>query len=420
MQKSIECSVITASKPFNVPKKGKKIKPMSFNNDVLVMDKPICIGIIGAGQLGKMIVQEAKRMSLKAIVLDPEEKSPASFVADEQIVADFKDETAIRELAKRCDLITYEIELANSAVLKELELNKYPVHPSPETLRIIQNKHRQKLFLTENKLSTPNFSLVKSKDHLHELCADYGFPVMLKACEDSYDGRGNFLISSKDQISKAFLYFKGKECFLEQFIPFQKELSVMVARNLSGQIEAFPIAENIHKDNILDLTIVPARVPDQVKMATNLLAEKTVQSLEGCGIFGIEMFLTEDGEVLVNEIAPRPHNSGHYSLDACSISQFEQHLRAVMNLPLSKPRLLTSAVMVNILGAESFEGPYKIKGLNKIFSVPGLKLHIYGKKFSKPRRKLGHMTITSETTREALSRAEEARSFLQVLYSSVR
>ena len=238
---------------------------MSFNNDILVMDKPICIGIIGGGQLGKMIVQEAKRMSLKTIVLDPEEKSPASFVADRQIVADFKDENAIRELANKCDLLTYEIRVANSTTLKELELNKYPVHPSPETLRIIQNKHRQKLFLTKNKLATPHFSLVESKDYLHKLCADYGYPIMLKACEDSYDGRGNFLISSKDQITEALSYFKGRECMIEQFIPFQKELSIMVARNLDGQVESFPVTENRHKDNILDFTIVPARVPDQVR-----------------------------------------------------------------------------------------------------------------------------------------------------------
>jgi 5-(carboxyamino)imidazole ribonucleotide synthase len=385
------------------------------NSDLLAMDRPICVGIIGGGQLGKMIAHEARRMSLKIIVLDPTEGCPAAKVADEQIVADFKDESAIMKLADRCDILTYEIELANSSALKELESKNYPVRPAPETLRMIQNKYRQKSFLKKNKITVPEFELVQSKEHLQELCKKFELPAMLKACEDSYDGRGNFLITSEDKIREGFNYFASRECMLEKFVPFTKEISIMVARNPSGQIESFPVAENIHRNSILDTTIVPARISRKVELKAKKLAEKTMEVLQGAGIFGIEMFVTKGGDVLVNEIAPRPHNSGHYTNESCSVSQFEQHLRAVLDLPLSKPELLSPAVMVNILGNEHFNGPYAVKGLSRLLGVPGVKLYIYGKKTSKPWRKLGHITATGKTVNEALARATKARKMVELV-----
>src|SRR5881628_3370587 len=194
------------------------------SSDLLAIDRPVCIGIIGGGQLGKMIAHEARRMSLKVIVLDPTEDCPASRIADRQIVADFKDECAIMKLAERCDVLTYEIELANSAALKELEAKSYPIRPAPETLRIIQNKYRQKSFLKNHRIAVPEFALVRSEEHLHDLCKKFGFPAILKACEDSYDGRGNFLITSKSKVHGAFNYFAGRECILERFVPFTKEI----------------------------------------------------------------------------------------------------------------------------------------------------------------------------------------------------
>ena len=385
------------------------------SSDLLAMDRPVCVGIIGGGQLGKMIAHEARRMSFKVIVLDPTEGCPASGIADEQIVADFKDENAIIKLAEKCDVITYEIELANSAALKELEAKSYPVRPSPETLRLIQNKYRQKSFLKHHRIAVPDFALVCSEDHLHELCKKFGFPAMLKACEDSYDGRGNFLITSKDKVHEGLNYFAGRQCMLEKFVPFAKEISIMVACNPGGQIESFPVAENIHKSNILDTTIVPARIDRKVQSKAKRMAERTMEVLHGAGIFGIEMFVTRKGEVLVNEIAPRPHNSGHYTNEACSVSQFEQHLRAVLNLPLSRPELLSSAVMVNILGSENSNGPYAVKGLKKVLGVPGVKLYIYGKKIAKPWRKLGHITATGLTVNEALARATKARKAIELV-----
>lgn len=385
------------------------------SSDLIAMDRPVCVGIIGGGQLGKMIAHEARRMSLKIIVLDPTEGCPASKIADEQIVADFKDESAIIKLAEKCDVLTYEIELANSAALKELEAKNYPVRPAPETLRIIQNKYRQKSFLKDHRIAVPEFELVRSEEHLYELCVKFGFPAMLKACEDSYDGRGNFLITSKSKVHEAFSYFAGRECMLEKFVSFTKEISIMVARNPTGQIELFPVAENIHENSILDTTIVPARISRKVEFKAKKLAEKTMAALHSAGIFGIEMFVTKKGDVLVNEIAPRPHNSGHYTNEACSVSQFEQHLRAVLDLPISRPELLSPAVMVNILGTEDSNGPYSVKGLKRLFDVPSVKLYIYGKKTAKPRRKMGHITVTGDTVKVALARAAKARKAIELV-----
>jgi 5-(carboxyamino)imidazole ribonucleotide synthase len=386
--------------------------------DELSISKPLSVGIIGGGQLGKMIALEAKRMALKICILDPCRCCPASSVSDELIVADFKDERAIRNLASKSDVITFEIELANSEPLIELaSKNRNLVNPSPDTLRIIQNKFKQKTFLKENFLKVPAFALVNSEENLFDLCEAYGFPVILKSCQDSYDGRGNYLIRSKADISKAFSYFIGekRQLMLEEFVKFRQEISIMVARNASGQITSFPVVENIHKDHILNLTIVPARVSERIANKARKMAEKTLAALKGAGIFGIEMFVTDEDEVMINEIAPRPHNSGHYTIEACSISQFEQHLRAILDLPLSEPRLLCpAAVMLNVLGPENYIGPYAISGLRKLFAIPGLKLHIYGKKISKPRRKLGHITLVGDSLEEILLRANMAKKTIKV------
>jgi 5-(carboxyamino)imidazole ribonucleotide synthase len=386
----------------------------------LPVTKPLSIGIIGGGQLGKMIALQAKRMALKICILDPSSCCPASSVSDELIVADFTDEEAIRELATKSDVITYEIELANSKALIDLaSKNHNLVNPSPETLRIIQDKFKQKSFLKENQLRVPTFELVNSKEELFDLCQDYGFPVILKARENSYDGRGNYSIRSKGEISKAFSRFAGRaeerQLMVEKFVKFRQEISIMVARNRSGQITSFPVAENIHKDHILTLTIVPARVSDRVAKNAKKMAEKALSALKGAGIFGVEMFVTHDDEVMINEIAPRPHNSGHYSIEACSVSQFEQHIRAILDLPLLEPTLLCpAAAMVNILGPRSYNGPYVIRGVTKLLSIPGLTLHIYGKKISEPKRKLGHITLLGKSMHETLAGINTAKRILKV------
>ncbi|HEY7227603.1 MAG TPA: 5-(carboxyamino)imidazole ribonucleotide synthase [Nitrososphaeraceae archaeon] len=374
----------------------------------------ITLGIIGGGQLGKMIGLEARRMALNLAYLDPEINCPASTIADQLIVSDFKDEKAIIELAKKSDVLTYEIELANSSVLKGLESRGYIVHPASEVLYTIQNKIRQKKFLRDNRIPVPEFEEVTSTEQAKKICKELCYPLVLKACEDSYDGRGNFLIKSPSDVERGIQYFKGRRCMIEKFIHFSKEISVMVARNMHGQIVSFPVVQNIHVNNILDTTLAPANINHAVESGAKLIAEKVVQSLRGVGVFGIEMFL-EGNKLLINEIAPRPHNSGHYSIEACSISQFEEHIRAILDLPLIKPRLMTPIVMKNILGIPNYIGTYSFKGIDKAFSIPGLKLHFYGKKFTKPQRKLGHFTITAEKIEEALSRAKTVRNLLRVV-----
>jgi 5-(carboxyamino)imidazole ribonucleotide synthase len=368
---------------------------LTFIKDKFSISKPVRLGIVGGGQLGKMMAFEAKRMFMKVIILDPSKDCPAASLADKLIIGDFSDEQKIYDLSKEVDIITYEIELANATALSNLEESGFLVHPSPKTLFIIQNKYRQKKFLRENMIAVPDFELVSSEGQLRYYCSTSGFPVLLKACEDSYDGRGNYLIRSENEISKAITYFSGRQCMVEKFVNFKKEISIMVARNSSGTISYFPVAENIHEDHILKTSIIPARISKETETKAIDLAIKTMKSLKGSGIFGIEMFVDEDDSVLINEIAPRPHNSGHYSIEACSISQFEQHIRAVLDYPLVQPKLLSNAVMINILGPYNYTGPYEISGIDELFAIPGVKIHIYGKLETKPSRKLGHVTIVS-------------------------
>ncbi len=386
---------------------------MTVFKEKLSLENPVRLGIVGGGQLGKMIAMEAKRMFMKVIILDPSGDCPASSVADKIIVGNFSDEQKIYELAEEVDVLTYEIELANSRALNNLVKKGFTVHPSPHTLSIIQNKYRQKQFLQENRIPVPEFDLVNSKEQLKDLCEKYGFPTLLKACEDTYDGRGNYLIQNEEDIVTAFSYFSGRQCMVEKFVDFKKEISIMIARNSSGEISYFPITENIHRDHILDTTIVPARIDSDVAMKATNIAIKTMESLKGSGIFGIEMFVDKDNNVLINEIAPRPHNSGHYSIEACSISQFEQHIRAVLNYPLPQPFLLSNAVMINILGPTGIEGSYDVDGIENLFAVEGLKLHIYGKKETKHNRKLGHITVLIRDS-DPIEISEKIRNFIKI------
>ncbi|MFQ5920933.1 MAG: 5-(carboxyamino)imidazole ribonucleotide synthase [Nitrososphaerales archaeon] len=386
--------------------------------DRLAIDDAVRIGIVGGGQLGKMLAQAAKRLSLKVIILDPTPDCPASAVSDKQIVADFKDENAIMKLAEESDVVTYEIELANSGILQRLEREGHVIHPSAETLRIIQDKLLQKRTLAEHEIPVPDFEQVDSGS-LRPALERFGYPALLKARRDSYDGKGNFLIGSASEIPAALEFVRKRDAFVERFVPFTKEVSMMIARNESGQISSFPLVENIHRNNILHMTMAPARVSDTVKERAGQIATKTMETLKGSGIFAIEMFVTEDEQVLVNEIAPRPHNSGHYTIEACDISQFEQHIRAILDLPLAEPRLISPAAMVNILGEEDPDGPYAIAGIRKMMTIPGARLHIYGKKTSRRGRKIGHITVTDESLDGAVAKATQARNMIRILDSKM-
>ncbi|MCV0430067.1 5-(carboxyamino)imidazole ribonucleotide synthase [Nitrosopumilus sp.] len=349
------------------------------------------LGIIGGGQLGMMIAEAAKKMPSeisKIIVLDPTENCPAAQVGASQIVADFKDRDAIIELSKKSDIITYEIESGDSDVLKYVEKNA-EINPSPETLRIIQDKYLQKTFLKENNMPVPDFAKIENIDDVKNILKEYGYPALLKARRDAYDGRGNYKIDSEEDIRKAYDYFQGQKLLLEKFVPFKMEVSVIAARNTKGQIKTYPLVENIHEENILRQTIAPARVSEKVTKKAEIIAEKTMTVLKGAGIFGIEMFVTQDDSIVINEIAPRVHNSGHHSLQSSETSQFEQHLRAILGLELGSTKLIHNTIMYNILGSKDFQGEYKPLEI----SEENLFLKMYGKKVSKPLRKLGHFNL---------------------------
>ena len=365
------------------------------------------LGIIGGGQLGMMLSEAAKKMPehiSKVIVLDPTENCPAAQVGAEQIVADFKDKDAIIDLSQKSDIITYEIESGDSQVLKSVEKDS-EINPSPETLKIIQDKLLQKRFLAENEIPVPEFIEINSLEDVYKGLAEYGYPALLKARRDAYDGRGNYKIDTKEDVQKAFDYFKGQKLLLEKFVPFKMEVSVIAARNTKGEIKTFPLVENIHEHNILRQTIAPARVSEKITKNAEKIAEKTMNVLKGAGVFGIEMFVTQDDQVLINEIAPRVHNSGHHSLESSATSQFEQHLRAILGLELGDTRLIHKTIMYNILGSEGFEGEYKPLEINE----NNVFLKMYGKKVSKPLRKLGHFNLVgknNETVKELLSKLE--------------
>ena len=373
------------------------------------------LGIIGGGQLGMMITEAAKNLSdeiSEITVLDPTENCPAAQAGAKQIVGDFKDELAILKLAEQSDIITYEIESGNTDVLSKL---KAEIEPSPSTLGIIQDKLSQKRFLSENGLPISQFYEIISLDDLREKINDLGLPVLLKARRDAYDGRGNFKITSPDEIEKAYQHFDGKSLMVEKFVNFKMEVSVIAARNTKGEIAAYPLVENIHENNILKMTIAPARVSDDVISNAGEIAKKTMEVLKGAGVFGIEMFVDQDDKILINEIAPRVHNSGHHTLQSCKTSQFEQHLRAILGLELGSTDLIHKTVMCNILGPDGFEGKYKPVELEK----DGAHLKMYGKEISKPQRKLGHFNVVdssdSKDVSELLQMVDEIKNIIPVL-----
>ena len=370
------------------------------------------LGVIGGGQLGLMLTEAANQMPeyiSHVIVLDPTPNCPASKAGAKQIIADFKDEDAILELAEKSDIITYEIESGNSDVLKKLE-DKSIINPSPETLKIIQDKLEQKKFLLKNKIPIAEFKEVNNLDELKKIIINFGLPVLLKVRKDAYDGRGNYKISSTDEISKAYSSFNNKPLMVEKFVDFKMEVSVIASRNTNGEISTYPVVENIHEENILRMTIAPARVSDVVRNKAESIAHKTMEVLKGAGVFGIEMFVTSNDEILINEIAPRVHNSGHHTLQSSKTSQFEQHLRAILGLELGSTELIHHTVMYNVLGPDNFHGKYKTITINADDAF----LKMYGKEISKPKRKLGHFNVVdidnSKNTEKLIERVNEIKN----------
>jgi 5-(carboxyamino)imidazole ribonucleotide synthase len=387
----------------------------------LNVSNPPRIGIVGGGQLGKMLAMDAKRLGLKVNILDPSYDCPASSIADEHIVAGFNDRQGIMRLAEMSDVLTYEIELVDADVLKELEDKGYKVRHPSYVVKVTQDKYMQKFILSKHGIPTARFMLIDG--NLSDV-SSLGYPLVIKVRKGGYDGRGNIVIRSKEDLEslrlKEFIRrYSSKDnigFYAEEYVNFVKEISVIVARAYDGSSVAYPVAENIHDDGILDTSIVPARIDEHTYNKAREIARDVIDAFNGIGVFGVEMFLTSDGSIMVNEIAPRVHNSGHYTIEACNVSQFEEHIRAIMDMPLVEPRMIcNSAVMVNILGNDAVNGKYALSNIDALLSIDGLRLHIYGKSTNKGRRKLGHMTILSNSREDAIAKAMYARSLLKII-----
>ncbi len=367
------------------------------------------LGIIGGGQLAKMMAQEAKKMGLFVTVLDPTPSSPAAQVADREIVSGFYDEEGLEKLFAESDVVTYDIEHVNTKFLKSLP-GKEKIRPSPELLEIIQDKFQQKTVLQRAGLPVPPFTLLE--EDTPSAFRNFGFPLVQKARFGGYDGRGVTVLKGEEDFPKRL---RGPS-FLETYVPIEKELAVLVARSITGEVRVYPVAEMLFEPraHICDLVLAPARIPESTAERAKSLGVRCVEGFCGVGIFAIEMFLTERGELLINEIAPRPHNSGHFTIEACVTSQFEQHLRAILGLPLGSTRLLTPAVMVNLLGEEGESGSPVIEGLEEALAIEGVSFHFYGKWETRPFRKMGHVTVVDETLEGALAKALKVKDILKI------
>lgn len=375
------------------------------------------VGIIGGGQLGRMMILEGRKLGLKFVVLDPCPHCPSASIADRLIVGSFYDMSKLRELADASQIITYEFEHIGAEALLQLAEEGHKIYPSPLTLQMIQDKYLQKTFLKENSIPTPDFLAVSSLEELYRAGISFGFPMLLKQRKGGYDGKGNHLIEREEDIPEAFNAMKGEanQLMVEAFVNYRLEISAIVAGGRTGEIKIYPLSENLHENNILKRTIVPARISDVIAEKARGIAMDIVKLLEGIGIFCIEMFVDSDNNILVNEIAPRTHNSGHYSLEGCYTSQFFQHLRCILNLPLGSTALIHPCVMLNLLGEEGYSGEGRLDGLEAALGIPKVYVHYYDKKETKPHRKMGHITIVDEVLEQALIKAEEAASLVKAI-----
>ncbi|MCY7711159.1 5-(carboxyamino)imidazole ribonucleotide synthase [Bacillus safensis] len=347
------------------------------------------IGIIGGGQLGRYMAVSAKQMGYRAAVLDPVTQSPCGQVADTEITAAYSDLEAIRKLAEISDVVTYEFENIDYDALNQLKEEAYLPQGS-DLLLLTQNRETEKKGIVDAGCEVAPYRIIHDEKELEDAVNALGLPAVLKTCRGGYDGKGQYVIKEKGQLPEAAALLTHGTCILESWVPFQMELSVIVTRSVHGEIAVFPVAENIHKHNILFQSIVPARVENRIQEKAKELATTLAEKLGLVGTLAVELFLTNDGKLLVNELAPRPHNSGHYTLDLCETSQFEQHVRAICGLPLGGTALLSEGMMVNLLGDEvdiPKEHPELLKEA---------KLYLYGKHEVKAGRKMGHMTFMKQ------------------------
>lgn len=368
------------------------------------------VGILGGGQLGRMLIQEAINYNVNIRVLDPDPDASCKHLCNKFVVGSLTDYETVYEFGRYTDLLTIEIEKVNVDALQKLEEEGVLVYPEPRVIRLIQDKGLQKEFFKQHDIPSAPFQLITSKEFLKT--ATIPFPYIQKLRRNGYDGRGVCKINNEDDFKHAF----NEPSIIEEWIDFDREIAVIVARNNDGEIKAFPCVEMEFNPeaNLVEFLISPSTLTLEIQQRAEFLALEIANALKITGLLAVEMFLTKEGEILVNELAPRPHNSGHHTIEGNFVSQFEQHLRAIFNLPLGDIRLVSNAVMINLLGEPGFEGPAVYEGLNDILKMDGVYVHLYGKKFTKPFRKMGHVTIIDEIREKAIEKARMIQETVKV------
>lgn len=373
------------------------------------------LGILGGGQLGKMLLTETRKFDIQTLVLEPSEEAPARYSCNAFYKGSLMDYDTVYQFGKMVNLLTIEIENVNLDALDVLESEGLPIFPSPKTLRLIQNKGRQKDFYVENNIPTSlHQRFVDLNDLRKSLEKDeLEFPFVWKCAQFGYDGNGVKIVRSTIDL----VNLPEVECIAEQMVPFKNELAVIVARSVSGEVKTYPVVEmEFHPEaNQVEYVICPARIDEKVAQKATEIALKVSNAFNHVGLLAVEMFQTEDDEILVNEVAPRPHNSGHYSIEASYTSQFENHLRAILDLPLGTTDSKVAGIMVNLVGEEGFSGQVIYENIEKIMAIDGVTPHIYGKRETRPFRKMGHVTIVNENMVEARKVAEEVKNSIRVI-----
>ncbi|HRP97126.1 MAG TPA: 5-(carboxyamino)imidazole ribonucleotide synthase [Rhodocyclaceae bacterium] len=373
---------------------------------------PATLGMLGGGQLGRFFVSAAHEMGFKVWVLDPDPHSPAGRIADRQLIAAYDDFMALDAMAAGCAAVTTEFENVPAGTLDYLA-KFVPVHPAASAVAVCQNRIAEKTFLAAHGLPHGPFAVITAEEDIRN--ADPAlFPAVLKVARFGYDGKGQARVADRDEALHAFHQSNNEPCVLEKLLALDFEVSVVLARDEAGHMRCFPTVENRHRHGILDVTIAPARATTAQRDAAQAIAERIAEALGYVGTLGVEFFVCR-GELLVNEMAPRPHNSGHHTLDACVTSQYEQQVRALAGLPLGEPRQHSPAVMVNLLGELWFEAErYREPDWSRLFTVPGLRLHLYGKHHARQGRKMGHFTVIGGDPVQALNHAMQARAAIGI------
>jgi 5-(carboxyamino)imidazole ribonucleotide synthase len=373
------------------------------------------LGILGGGQLGKMLLTETRKFDIQTLVLEPSEEAPARLSCNKFVKGSLMDFDTVYQFGKMVDLLTIEIENVNLDALDQLEKEGLPIYPSPKTLRLIQNKGKQKDYYVANDIPTsPHQRFVDLNDLKNALAKDeLEFPFVWKCAQFGYDGNGVKICRSALDLVK----LPDVECIAEEMVPFKNELAVIVARSASGEVKTYPVVEmEFHPEaNQVEYVICPARIDATVAQKANEIALKVSEAFNHVGLLAVEMFQTEDDAILVNEVAPRPHNSGHYSIEASYTSQFENHLRAILNLPLGNTDSKVAGIMVNLVGEEGYSGQVVYENIEKIMAIDGVTPHIYGKRETRPFRKMGHVTIVNEDMAAARRVAEEVKNSIRVI-----